>query len=140
MIQEYLNRPDETEASIIDGWFFTGDIAEMDEDGYLRIVDRKKDMILVSGFNVYPNEVEAVIDSHPDVIDVGIIGVPDDNTGEALRAVVSSRRADLSAEEIIRHCRESLTGYKIPKQILFMKELPKSPVGKILRAELRKMV
>jgi len=139
VIQEYLNRPNETKASMIDGWFLTGDIAEMDEDGYLRIVDRKKDMVLVSGFNVYPNEVEAVINNYPAVVEVAVIGVPDANTGEALRAVVVSRDPNLFAEDIIRHCREYLTAYKVPKQIVFLEDLPKSPVGKILRSELRKI-
>jgi len=138
VIEEYLNRPDETEAAMIDGWFLTGDIAEMDEDGYLRIVDRKKDMILVSGFNVYPNEVESIINNYPAVVEVAVIGVSDANTGEALRAVIVSNDPNLCAEDIIQHCREYLTAYKVPKQIVFLEDLPKSPVGKILRAELRK--
>jgi len=110
----------------------------MDEDGYLRIVDRKKDMILVSGFNVYPNEVESIINNYPAVVEVAVIGVSDANTGEALRAVIVSNDPNLCAEDIIQHCREYLTAYKVPKQIVFLEDLPKSPVGKILRAELRK--
>lgn len=139
IICEYLNRPDESAQSIIDGWLLTGDIATMDEDGYLRIVDRKKDMILVSGFNVYPNEVEAVINNHPDIIEVAVIGVPDVNTGEALRAFVVSRRQNFCVEDLVNYCRKHLTAYKVPKQMVFPKELPKSPVGKILRNELRKI-
>ncbi|MGH8351971.1 MAG: long-chain-fatty-acid--CoA ligase [Pseudomonas sp.] len=137
IIASYLNRPDETAAAIIEGWFHTGDIAVMDSEGFIRIVDRKKDMILVSGFNVYPNEVEAVIAEHPDVAEVAVVGVPDESTGEAVRAFIALRRPGLSDAEIIRHCRERLTGYKVPKQIVFREQLPKSTVGKILRAELR---
>lgn len=137
IIEHYLNRPDETRAAFVDGWFRTGDIAVMDEDGYIRIVDRKKDMVLVSGFNVYPNEVEAVIAEHPDVMEVAVIGVPDENTGEAVCAFVALHRPGLDGEAIIRHCRERLTAYKVPKRIEFRDQLPKSPIGKILRAQLR---
>lgn len=137
IIEHYLNRPDETREAFVDGWFRTGDIAVMDEDGYIRIVDRKKDMVLVSGFNVYPNEVEAVIAEHPDVMEVAVIGVPDENTGEAVCAFVALHRPGLDGEAIIRHCRERLTAYKVPKRIEFREQLPKSPIGKILRAQLR---
>ncbi|MGO4001655.1 AMP-binding protein [Pseudomonas fluorescens] len=137
IIERYLNRPEETCEAFIDGWFRTGDIAVMDEDGYIRIVDRKKDMILVSGFNVYPNEVEDVIAEHPDVGEVAVIGVADSNTGEAVCAFVALRRPGLDGEMLIRHCRERLTAYKVPKRIEFREQLPKSPIGKILRAELR---
>ncbi len=137
IVERYLNRPDETAEAFADGWFRTGDIAVMDEQGYIRIVDRKKDMILVSGFNVYPNEVEDVIAEHPDVSEVAVIGVADEITGEAIRAFVALRRPGLDGEAIIRHCRERLTAYKVPKQIVFREQLPKSPIGKILRAELR---
>ncbi|WP_339460041.1 AMP-binding protein [Pseudomonas sp. EA_105y_Pfl2_R69] len=137
IVERYLNRPDETADAFADGWFCTGDIAVMDEQGYIRIVDRKKDMILVSGFNVYPNEVEDVIAEHPDVSEVAVIGVADEATGEAIRAFVALRRPGLDGEAIIRHCRERLTAYKVPKQIVFREQLPKSPIGKILRAELR---
>ncbi|HEX6747671.1 MAG TPA: AMP-binding protein [Longimicrobium sp.] len=134
----YWNRPDET-AKVVDadGWIHTGDIATMDGDGYVRIVDRKKDMILVSGFNVYPNEVEEVIAQLPEVAEVGVIGVPDERTGEAVKAVVVKKSPALTAEDIIRHCREQLTSYKVPKQVEFRAELPKSNVGKILRKDLR---
>jgi len=137
IIERYLNRPDETCEAFIEGWFRTGDIATMDEDGYIRIVDRKKDMILVSGFNVYPNEVEDVIAEHPDVSEVAVIGVADDATGEALCAFVALHQPGLDGETLIRHCRERLTAYKVPKRIEFREQLPKSPIGKILRAELR---
>ncbi|HCP03838.1 MAG TPA: long-chain fatty acid--CoA ligase [Pseudomonas sp.] len=137
VVASYLNRPDENREAFCDGWFNTGDIAVMDEQGYLRIVDRKKDLILVSGFNVYPNEVEDVLAEHPDVAEVAVVGVPDDSTGEAIRAFVALRSAGVTAEQLIQHCRERLTAYKVPRQILFREQLPKSPVGKILRAELR---
>ncbi|HEX8242773.1 MAG TPA: fatty acid--CoA ligase, partial [Longimicrobium sp.] len=129
---------DET-AKVIDekGWLHTGDIAAMDADGYVRIVDRKKDMILVSGFNVYPNEVEEVIAQLDEVAEVGVIGVPDERTGEAVKAVVVKKSAALTADAVVRHCRENLTSYKVPKQVEFRAELPKSNVGKILRKDLR---
>jgi long-chain acyl-CoA synthetase len=133
----YLNRTEETAAALVHGWFRTGDVVVMEPDGFITIVDRKKDLILVSGFNVYPNEVEAVIAEHPDVVEVAVIGVPDEATGEAVRALVVARRPALDAEAIIQHCRERLTGYKVPKQVIFRDQLPKSPVGKILRATLR---
>lgn len=137
IMQGYLNRPDETSAAVVDGWFHTGDIVVMAPDGYITIVDRKKDMVLVSGFNVYPNEVESVIAEHPEVIEVAVIGVPDDTTGEAVQAIIVPRQPTLSVEEIINHCRARMTGYKVPKQVIFRDQLPKSPVGKILRAVLR---
>ena len=137
IIERYLNRAEETEAAFVDGWFRTGDIAVMDQQGYLSIVDRKKDMILVSGFNVYPNEVEDVIAEHPGVAEVAVIGVADEHTGEAIKAFVTPSGPGLQANDIIQHCRERLTGYKVPKHIAFQEQLPKSPVGKILRAQLR---
>ncbi|HEX8906560.1 MAG TPA: AMP-binding protein, partial [Longimicrobiaceae bacterium] len=134
----YWQRPDETgKVMDEDGWLHTGDIATMDADGYVRIVDRKKDMILVSGFNVYPNEIEDVIAQLPEVAEVGVIGVPDERTGEAVKAVVVKKNPALTADDIIRHCREQLTSYKVPKQVEFRSELPKSNVGKILRKDLR---
>jgi long-chain acyl-CoA synthetase len=134
----YWERPDET-AKVIDadGWLHTGDIAAMDAQGYFRIVDRKKDMVLVSGFNVYPNEVEAVIAQLDGVAEVGVIGIPDERTGEAVKAVVVKKSAALTAEDVIRHCREQLTPYKVPRQVEFRAELPKTNVGKILRKDLR---
>jgi long-chain acyl-CoA synthetase len=134
----YWQRPDET-AKVIDaeGWLHTGDIAEMDAEGYFRIVDRKKDMVLVSGFNVYPNEVEAVIAQLDGVAEVGVIGVPDERTGEAVKAVVVKKNPALTADDVIRHCREQLTAYKVPRHVEFRAELPKTNVGKILRKDLR---
>jgi long-chain acyl-CoA synthetase len=134
----YWNRPDETAKVMTpDGYFRTGDIGVMDASGYTKIVDRKKDMILVSGFNVYPNEIEEVIASHPGVLECAVIGVADDKSGEAVKAFVVKKDANLAAEDVIKFCRERLTGYKVPKLIEFRKDLPKTNVGKILRRELR---
>jgi long-chain acyl-CoA synthetase len=137
VMQGYWQRPDETERVLKDGWLSTGDIAVMDEDGYLTIVDRKKDMILVSGFNVYPNEVEAVLATCPGLADFAVIGVPDEQSGEAVSAYVVRRDPSVTVEMIQRHCRHSLTSYKVPKHVIFRDELPKSPVGKVLRKALR---
>jgi long-chain acyl-CoA synthetase len=133
----YWQRPEETAKVLRDGWLFTGDVALMDEDGYFKIVDRKKDMILVSGFNVYPNEVEEVAAAHPGVLEVAVIGVPDEHSGEAVKAFVVKKDASLTEEALIKHCRESLAAYKVPKQVEFRDDLPKSPIGKILRKDLR---
>lgn len=133
----YWQRPDETEKSFINGYFRTGDIATMDPDGYFRIVDRKKEMILVSGFNVYPNEVEDAIASHPKVLEVGVISVPDSKSTEAVKAYVVKKDQSLTEEEIFEHCKEKLTGYKRPKHVTFINELPKSNVGKIMRRIIR---
>lgn len=138
VMRGYWQRADETEKVLThDGWLRTGDVAKLDEQGYVRIVDRKKDMILVSGFNVYPNEVEAVIAEYPGVVEVGVIGVPDEKSGEAVKAYVVCKDPEVSAEAIIAHCRKELTSYKIPRWVEFRKELPKTNVGKILRRELR---
>jgi len=138
VMKGYWNRPEETARSIDEnGWFATGDIATVDEKGFVRIVDRKKDMILVSGFNVYPNEVEDVIASHPDVLEVGAIGVPDERCGEVVKLVVVKKNPSLMEETLNAYCKENLTGYKRPRYITFASELPKSNVGKILRRELR---
>ncbi|MRX26804.1 AMP-binding protein [Kangiella sp. HZ709] len=139
VMEGYLNRPEET-AKVIDanGWLATGDMATIDEGGYLRIVDRKKDMILVSGFNVYPNEIEDVVALHSGVLEVAAIGEPDDVKGEVVKICVVKKDANLTDKDLIEHCREHLTGYKIPKVVEFYDELPKSNVGKILRKELRK--
>jgi len=139
VMQGYWQRPEET-AKVIDadGWLATGDIAVMDDEGFIRIVDRKKDMILVSGFNVYPNEIEDVLASHPDVKEVAAIGVPDPVAGERVKVIIVPRTPALTKESVIEHCRANLTGYKIPRIVEFRDaELPKSPVGKILRRELR---
>ena len=133
----YWQRPDETSQVFFDDWFRTGDIGIMDEDGFVTIVDRKKDMVLVSGFNVYPNEVEDVIADMEKVLEVAVIGVPDDKTTEAVKAYVVKAEASLTEEEIMEYCRENLTNYKRPKYIEFIDELPKSNVGKILRRKLR---
>lgn len=134
----YWNRPEET-ANVMtaDGYFRTGDIGVMDERGYTRIVDRKKDMILVSGFNVYPNEIEEVIASHPGVLECAVIGVVDAKSGEAVKAFVVKKDPNLTADDVIKFCATQLTGYKVPKQIEFRADLPKTNVGKILRRELR---
>ena len=138
VMKGYWQRPEAT-AKVIspDGWLKTGDVAEMDELGFFRIVDRLKDMILVSGFNVYPNEVEAVIAGHEGVLEVGVIGEPDPACGEVVKAVVVKKDPGLDEATLIEHCREHLTGYKVPKIIEFRNELPKTNVGKILRRELR---
>ena len=134
----YWNRPDETlKAMTSDGFFRTGDIGIMERDGSTRIVDRKKDMILVSGFNVYPNEVEAVVSSMPEVLEVACVGVPDANSGEAVKLFIVKRDAALTKEHVLEYCREQLTGYKRPKFVEFRSDLPKTNVGKILRRELR---
>jgi long-chain acyl-CoA synthetase len=134
----YWHRPDET-AKVLDadGWLATGDIGVMDDRGFVRIVDRKKDMILVSGFNVYPNEIESVVVMHPGVLECAAIGVPDAKSGEAVKLFVVRREESLTAEALLAHCREQLTGYKCPREVEFRDELPKSNVGKILRRELR---
>ncbi|MGJ4998327.1 long-chain fatty acid--CoA ligase [Bradyrhizobium sp. HKCCYLR20261] len=134
----YWNRPDETaKVMTSDGFFRTGDIGVMAADGSIKIVDRKKDMILVSGFNVYPNEVEEVIAAHPGVLETAVIGLPDEKTGEVVKAFVVKKDPNLTPEDIVKHCHEQLTNYKVPKQIEFRTELPKTNVGKILRRELR---
>ncbi len=139
VMKGYWNRPEET-AKVIDseGWLATGDIAVMDEKGFLKIVDRKKDMILVSGFNVYPNEIEDVVAMHPDVKEVAAVGVPDEVAGERVKIIVVPRNPGLTKEALLEHCRKNLTGYKMPRIVEFRnEELPKTPVGKILRRELR---
>ncbi len=134
----YWQRPEETAKVLTaDGWLKTGDMAKMDENGYCYIVDRKKDMILVSGFNVYPNEIEDVIATHPGVLEVAAVGVPDEKSGEAVKVVIVKKDPNLSAEDIKNHCRHELTGYKQPRFVEFRTELPKTNVGKILRRELR---
>jgi len=133
----YWQKEKESADSLTDGWLHTGDIAVMDAHGYFTIVDRKKDMILVSGFNVYPNEVEEQIAAVPGVLEVGVIGVPDEKSGEQVRAYVVASHPAPSAEAIIAHCREHMAAYKAPHSVVFVDELPKSPIGKILRRELR---
>jgi long-chain acyl-CoA synthetase len=133
----YYNRPEATAEMIKDGWLSTGDIGKMDSDGFFSIVDRKKDMILVSGFNVYPNEIEEVLSMHPKVLECAVIGIKDEKTTEAVKAFIVKRDKSLTDTELIAFCRENLTAYKVPKKIEFRDALPKSNVGKILRKELR---
>ena len=137
VMQGYWQRPDETARALSDGWLATGDIAKMDDEGYIEIVDRKKDMILVSGFNVYPNEVEAAIAEHPGVVDTAVVGVPDDETGEVVVAFVIKTDPALTEDDVRTHCRKTLTAYKIPRLVVFRTELPKTNVGKVLRKDLR---
>ena len=140
VMQAYWNQPEQTAQVLREGWLSTGDVAVMDHEGFLRIVDRKKDMVLVSGFNVYPNEVEDAIAQMPAVLEVAVIGIPDANTGEAVRAYVvpnPDHGSMVSADEVIAHCKQQMTAYKVPKQVILRDELPKSPIGKVLRKELR---
>ncbi|MDH5612704.1 MAG: AMP-binding protein [Gammaproteobacteria bacterium] len=138
VMQGYWKRPKET-ANVLspDGWLHTGDIGVMNEQGFVKIVDRKKDMILVSGFNVYPNEIESVIAELPGVLEVGVVGKPDEKSGESVMAIIVKKDPELSENTIKNFCRENLTAYKIPRTIIFADELPKTNVGKILRRELR---
>jgi long-chain acyl-CoA synthetase len=134
----YWQRPDETAKVMTpDGFFKTGDIAVADERGYFKIVDRKKDMILVSGFNVYPNEIEDVVAQIPGVLECAAVGIPDEKTGEAVKLVIVKKLPELTEAEVRAFCRANLTGYKQPRVIEFRSDLPKTPVGKILRRELR---
>jgi long-chain acyl-CoA synthetase len=134
----YWQHPAETaKVMTADGFFMSGDVGVMDERGFVRIVDRKKDMILVSGFNVYPNEIEGVVAMHPGVLECAAVGVPDSKSGEAVKLFVVKKDAAVTAEDILKHCRDHLTGYKCPREVEFRKELPKTNVGKILRRELR---
>jgi len=134
----YWQRPEETAAVMTaDGFFRTGDIATIDERGYIKIVDRKKDMILVSGFNVYPNEVEDVVTQMPGILECAAVGVPDEHSGEAVKLVIVRQAPEVTEQQVRDYCAQRLTGYKRPKVVEFRAELPKTPVGKILRRELR---
>jgi long-chain acyl-CoA synthetase len=133
----YWQRPDETASTLKDGWLHTGDIGTMDEDGFFYVVDRKKDMIIVSGFNVFPNEVEQCLSEHPEVVEVAVVGEPDEHSGERVKAYVVSSNPSLDEAGLRQFCKQSLTPYKVPKSIEFRQELPKSTVGKILRKDLR---
>jgi long-chain acyl-CoA synthetase len=137
VMKGYLNKPEETAKIIKDGWLSTGDVGFMDEEGYFKIVDRKKDMILVSGFNVYPNEIEEVLAMHPKVLESAAVGVKDNKSGEVPKVFIVKKDESLTEEEVIAHCRENLTAYKIPRYVEFRKDLPKTNVGKILRRELK---
>ena len=138
IMKGYWNKPEAT-AEVLDaeGWFKSGDIAVIDPDGFVRIVDRKKDMIIVSGFNVYPNEIEDVVMAHPKVANCAVIGVPDERSGEAVKLFVVARETGVSLEELKAYCKENFTAYKVPKHIVLRESLPMTPVGKILRRELR---
>ena len=140
VMQGYWNRPEET-ANVMDddGWLHTGDIAVIDEGGFVKLVDRLKDLIIVSGFNVYPNEIENVVASHPKVLEVGAIGVPHKKSGETVKLFVVKKDGSLTKEELVNFCRQQMTGYKCPKHIEFVEDLPKSNVGKVLRKDLRKL-
>lgn len=137
VMKGYYNMPEETVSTLVDGWLCTGDIGMMEADGYFKIVDRKKDMINVSGFNVFPNEIEAVLSSHPGILEVAAIGVPSEKSGECVKVFIVKKDKKLSEKEVIEYSKENLTGYKVPKHVEFRKELPKTNVGKILRRELR---
>ena len=137
VMKGYWKRPEETEKVMRDGWLRTGDMATMDNKGYVRIVDRIKDMINISGFNVYPNEVEDVLTQHPHIIEAAVIGVPNGSSGEAVKAFIVSKDPRLTISDVIQHCRGFLTGYKVPKRIEFRDELPKTNVGKVIRRALR---
>jgi long-chain acyl-CoA synthetase len=138
VMKGYYNQPEETAKTVTsDGWLCTGDIGKMDEEGYMYIVDRKKDMILVSGFNVFPNEIENVLTQHPKVLEAAAIGVPDEKSGEVVKVFLVKKDKSLQQEEVIAYCRENLTGYKVPRHVEFRDELPKTNVGKILRRALK---
>jgi len=138
VMKGYWQRPEATAETITeDGWLKTGDVAVITDDGYMKIVDRKKDMIIVSGFNVYPNEVEDALVSHPDIVEAAAIGIPDPKSSEAVKVFIVSKNENLTAAEVKDWCRERLTAYKVPRHIEFRDELPKTNVGKILRRELR---
>ena len=133
----YWNREPASQVIDRNGWFMTGDVAVIDSEGFIKIVDRISDMVLVSGFNVYPNEIEKIVYAHPDVVECAVIGVPDDKTGEAVKLFVKSSNSQLTGDDLQTYCRKELTGYKVPKLIEFMADLPKTPVGKVLRSALR---
>ena len=136
----YWKRPDETAKVLTsDGWLKTGDVARIDKQGYIYLVDRKKDVIIVSGFNVFPNEIETVIADHPETLECGVIGINDDSCGEAIRAYVVRKSSEVDEQQLIRYCRERLTPYKVPKSIIFVADLPKSDIGKVLRRKLREL-
>ncbi|KKK36420.1 long-chain fatty acid--CoA ligase [Mesobacillus campisalis] len=137
VMKGYYKMPEETAAAIKNGWLYTGDLARVDEEGYFYIVDRKKDLVLVGGYNVYPREVEEVLYSHEDIVEVAVVGVPDPNFGEAVRAFVVSKKPELREEELIEFCKEHLAKYKVPSSIDFLEELPKNTTGKILRRSLK---
>jgi len=137
VMKGYWNNPEETAKVMQDGWLKTGDLGHLNADGYVTITDRKKDMILVSGFNVYPNEIENVVAMHPGVLECGAVGVPDEKSGEAVKVVIVKNDPNLTKEAVIEHCRTQLTGYKVPRHVEFRNVLPKTPIGKVVRRDLR---
>lgn len=137
VMKGYFDNPAETEKVMVDGWLKTGDIGHLNESGYLTLTDRKKDVILVSGFKVFPNEVESVVSAHPGVLECGVVGVPDERSGQAVKVVIVKKNPSLTMEAVISHCKLQLTGYKVPRQVEFRDAIPKTPIGKILRRELR---
>jgi len=137
VMKGYWQREEQTAETIVDGWLHTGDIVSVDEEGYIRIVDRLKDMIIVSGFNVYPNELEQALTQHPQVLECAAIGVPDDKAGEVVKMFVVSSDPGLTEEQVIEFCKSTMAGYKVPKYVEFRDDLPKTNVGKVLRKELK---
>lgn len=139
VMKGYLEMPEATAASLIDGWFYTGDLAKMDEEGYIYIVDRKKDIIIVGGYNVYPREVEEVLYQHPSIVETSVVGVPDEGYGEIVKAYIVVKDEQITKDDIIHFCQDKLVKYKLPRQVEFLKDLPKNSTGKILRRELRQL-
>jgi long-chain acyl-CoA synthetase len=137
VMKGYWQREAQTEEVIVDGWLHTGDIVTVDEQGYIKIVDRLKDMIIVSGFNVYPNELEQALTLHPDVLECAAIGVADAKAGEVVKMFVVANNASLTTEQVVEFCKANMAGYKVPKFVEFREDLPKSNVGKVLRKELK---
>jgi long-chain acyl-CoA synthetase len=137
LMRGYLNRPEATAEAIVDGWFHTGDIGYVDEEGFVYIVDRKKDMIIKGGYNIYPREIEEVLYQLPQIAEAAVVGVRDDAKGESVRACISVKPgAELNAQEVENHLKENLAKYKLPSEYVFMNELPKGPTGKILKRNL----
>ena len=140
VMKGYYKKPEETARALKDGWFYSGDVGRFDEDGYLSIVDRIKDMIIAGGFNVYPVEIDNVLFEHPKILEACAVGVPDEYRGETVKAYVVPKKGEvLTEKEVVAYCREHLAAYKVPRTVAFVEELPKSAVGKILRRKLRDM-
>ncbi|MEL7521581.1 MAG: long-chain-fatty-acid--CoA ligase, partial [Cyanobacteria bacterium J06553_1] len=140
LMKRYFNAPEESEKAFFDGWLRTGDIGYLDKDGYLFLVDRKKDMIIISGFNVFPNEIEDALTQYEGVSEAGVVGIDDGETGEKIIAFIVPQSTEIPKSDLDAHCNRLLTNYKRPRQYIFVDELPKTPVGKILRRELRDRV
>ncbi|CRH70613.1 Long-chain-fatty-acid--CoA ligase [Chlamydia trachomatis] len=140
VMKGYYKMPEESAAVLKNGWLYTGDLARMDDEGYFFIVDRKKELIIVGGYNVYPREVEEVLYAHPEVVEAAAIGVPDPNQGEVVKCFVVKKNNALTEEELLAHCMEHLAKYKVPAKIEFLDELPKNATGKILRRSLKNHV